>query len=257
MTEMDNKTVYSTVEFETWAHRERLNVPEQYLIEHYLDSRGKTMEAGTAGGKILLALKARGFSRLYGFDFVPNFIEEAKRKDATGSICFEVQDAVSLNYADSSFDQVIYLGRIISFIEDESSRFKALEEAIRVLKPGGIALFSFLCFDARSKSIAYIPYVAYLRLLRMVRGSPTPIQYLPWLKHGGVFNKASLLDSKPHNYWFKLDEIYKLLLEAGFQTIALGSSYQVERGEMATSYEALVKEPIKGMLYFVCKRRVV
>lgn len=254
MSAIDNKTVYSTVEFESWAHKDRLKLTEQYLIENYLDSRGRTLEAGTGGGKILLALKARGFSSLYGFDFVPNFIELAKKKDPTGTIYLEVQDAVSLDYANSLFDQIIYLGQILSFIEEEASRFKALEEAARVLKPGGTALFSFLCFDVRSKDITYIPYLAYLRFLRKMRGSTASIQYLPWLRHNGKFNKASLIDSKPHVYWFKLEEAYKLLLEAGFRTVALGSTLQIERGEMVRRYDSLIKKPMKGMLYFVCTK---
>ena len=101
----DNKTVYSTVEFDSWAKREGLIRSESFLIENYFDSNPiqDTVEAGTAGGRILFDLKRRGFSNLSGFDFVPEFIEQAKKSDSNGKIHFQVMDATRLIYPDGKF----------------------------------------------------------------------------------------------------------------------------------------------------------
>lgn len=250
----DNKQIYSTVEFDAWANGEGLVHTEKYLIQKYLNKDLKTLEAGTGGGRILLEMKALGFDALYGFDYVPEFIERAKQRDSTQSIGLEVQDATCLNYEESCFDQIIYLQQIISSIEDDGDRLKALKEAYRILKSGGTALLSFLSFEARSRSPLYIPYLMYLRLLRKLRGSNRSIQYLPWLKHQDKVNFSALVDIEPYVYWYKLQEIYQLLREVGFEVVAVGSDYQIMQGRMHSSVEALANEQIKGMLAFVCKK---
>ena len=254
MSLIDNKEVFSTVSFRYWASRARLIPDEKFLIENYLDKRVKTVEAGTAGGRILFEMRSLGFTSLYGFDYVPALIEAARKKDSVGSIQFEVQDAISLNYEDASFDQIVYLQQIICLIEDEQARFKALSEAYRILRPGGTALFSFLSFEARRRSAAYMPYLVYLSLLRRLNGSKRAIQYLPWLRLGGKFNWHSLLDSRPYVYWYRLEEIGRLLHEVGFQIVAIGSTHQIKQGLMHNSYQALLNEPIEGMLYVVGKK---
>jgi SAM-dependent methyltransferase len=255
MQSVDNKRIFSTVEFDSWAQRKRLRHEEKFLIETFLDKQGRTLEAGTGGGKILFEMKALGFTSLCGFDYVGELIEQARKKDHTNSIRFEVQDAVSLSYEEGSFDQIVYLQQILCVIEEPESRLKALREAYRILKPGGIALFSFLCFDVRGKGPMYQPYLLYLRLLRKLRRSNRPIQCLPWLKLGGKLNLSALLDSPPHNYWYRLRELDTLFSGVGFQTVAVGSSYQIRQRAMQNSFKELEAEAIQGMLYVVAKKR--
>jgi ubiquinone/menaquinone biosynthesis C-methylase UbiE len=250
---IDNKEIYCTVEFDAWVNRKNLNRAEKYLIKNYLDKKGRTLEAGTAGGKILLAMKELGFDSLTGFDYVPGFIESARRRDTSKTIRFDVADAVSLPYADSSFDQIIYLQQIICCIEDEPSRRNALQEAHRVLEPGGTALFSFLSFEVRRRSPAYMPFLAYLRLFRTVTRSNRTMQYIPWLRHGGRFHRGSLLDAGPCVYWYKLDEIYRALTSVGFTIVSMGSTAQIDEQKMV-SYEELQKGPIRGMIFVVAKK---
>jgi len=66
-----------------------------------LNKNGKTVEAGTAGGRILREMKDLGFQELYGYDYVSEFIEQAKQREASQSISFEVQDATDLTYENS------------------------------------------------------------------------------------------------------------------------------------------------------------
>jgi len=166
MSIINNKEVYRTVEFEAWADKKGLNEDEKYLIVKYLNKNGKTVEAGTAGGRILREMKDLGFQDLYGYDYVPEFIEQAKQRDASQSISFEVQDATDLTYENSGFEQRIYWQQqIVCFIEEEEKRLKAFREAYRILKNGGTALFSFLSFESRIKSL-FVVYLAYLSMLK-------------------------------------------------------------------------------------------
>mgnify|MGYP002776997935 CR=1 FL=1 len=259
-----HQKMYQTIEF-GWAYLSDLSLRETYLIETYLDKTGKTVDAGTGGGRILLSLKTLGFNDLYGFDFVPEFIEVAKQRDASHSIVYDVKDATCLDYQDNFFDQILYLEQIICCIEDDSARFNALKQAHRILKKGGIALFSFLSFDARIRSPMYLPCLVYLSLLRKLCKSQHSIQYLPCLKLGrkagshrqpgsGTFNWLALLDRPPYTYWYKLQEAYQVLRAANFEVVAIGSDYQISQNKMHLLPETLVNQPLQGMLYFVCKK---
>lgn len=133
----DNKQVYSTVEFDSWANRGGLIRSERYLIEKFLEPDHATLEAGTSGGRILLELQGLGFTKLTGYDYVPEFIERARARDSSGKIDYAVMDARRTQYPDNHFEQIIYLQQIISFIETSEGREQSIREAFRILKPGG------------------------------------------------------------------------------------------------------------------------
>jgi SAM-dependent methyltransferase len=253
---IDNKGLFATTEFKLWAERQHLTPAEEFLIRTYLNRTAKTLEAGTGAGRILLEMKALGFKDLHGFDLVHSLIVRAKTKHYSNGISFEVHDATSLGYKTSTFDQVIYLQQVICFIEDAALRLAALKEAYRVLKPGGIALFSFLAFESRIRRIAYIPLLAYLWLIRQLNRTEQSIQYLPWLRRGDTFNWGSLIDARPYVYWYRAREICELLEQAGFQIKALGSDPQIEKGMLRDHCGLSARERgiVRGMLYLVCER---
>ena len=252
----DNKTVYSTVEFDSWAKREGLIRSESFLIENYFDSNPiqDTVEAGTAGGRILFDLKRRGFSNLSGFDFVPEFIEQAKKSDSNGKIHFQVMDATRLTYPDGKFSQAIYLQQIVSFLESEEGRKKAVTEAYRILRPGGTVAFSFLCFESRQSALSYRVFIAWICFLRTLLMKKRSFQLLPWLKLGGSLNWKAFFDIPPYVYWFRVEEAESLLIDAGFRIVALGTDEQIIHKNMFASAASLRDQPKKGMLYFVCKK---
>ena len=252
----DNKTVYSTVEFDSWAKREGLTRSESFLIDNYFDSKPihDTVEAGTAGGRILLDLQRRGFSNLSGFDFVAEFIEQAKRSDSNGNIHFHVMDATQLNYPDGKFSQAIYLQQIVSLIESEVGRKKAVAEAYRILKQGGTVAFSFLCFESRQTALSYRVFIAWICIFRMILLRKRCFQLLPWLKLGGSFNWLAIFDIAPYVYWFRVDEAEQLLIDAGFRIVAVGTDEQISQKNILESAVKLSDQTKKGMLYFICKK---
>lgn len=250
----DNKDVYSTVEFDRWARRADLLSDERFVIERFLQRNLHTLEAGTAGGRILLAMKQMGFTALAGYDFVPGLIAQARQRDTDGVIDFQVQDATDLRYADASFDQILYLQQILCLIEPVEKRALALHEAYRILRPGGTAIFSFLSYEARAANPLYQIVFAYLRLVRLLKGSPRSIQESPWLRLGGRPNVGALLDRGPYVYWFTMREAAAFLRSAGFRLRAIASSHQLDQQRTCESRDALEREPIRGTLYCVCEK---
>jgi SAM-dependent methyltransferase len=249
------KDFYSTVEFVSWADRQGLTHDEKYLIERYLDKKGKTLEAGTGGGRILFEMKNLGFTSLHGYDFVPAFIERARQRDTHHSICFEVYDGTSLGYEDASFDQIVYLQQFICVLDDEAARTKALKEAFRILRVGGAALFSFLSLKTKSAGAVYPAYLGYLYVVRKLRRSDRSIRYFPYNYRGGKLNLPSLLlGTGPYLYRYTLREAYHALRQVGFKITAVGSREQIARGVMYKSVEEMEGKPIRKAIYFVCTK---
>jgi SAM-dependent methyltransferase len=251
---MDVFDIYNTTEVSKWAYLEGLAVEENFLIQSYLDKEGKTLEAGTGGGRILLSMLDMGFKSLHGFDFAPRLIEAAKARDISGSIRFTTQNALELAYADGFFDQVIYPQQILTCFDNTVEHSQVLREAYRILKPKGLALFSFLHIDQRHKRPLASSYLFYLRILRKLRGSNQSIQQLPYLKLNDRFNYRAIFDRGPYAYWFRFEEACELLQANGFNIIAAGSSCQIKDGRMCTPYKRLSEEQTEGGLYMVCTR---
>jgi SAM-dependent methyltransferase len=250
----DHRSVYGTTERRYWATAEGLRPDERTLVDRHLDPAAGTLEAGTGGGRVALELRRLGFDAVTAFDFVPGLIEDAKQRDPSGEINFDVQDATSLGYPDREFDQVVYFAQLISTIDGEADRRAGLNEAARVLRPGGTALFSFLCFEARERRPPYRALLAYLRILRWAGRADRPIQLTPRLKISGRPNPGFLADRGPYVYWFRLDEVERELSSAGLELLAIGTTRQVLADEMHGSAASLREEPLDEMLYAVCRR---
>lgn len=77
---MNNKNIFSTKEYDNWIDRDGLLREEKELIINYLDKSKSTLEAGTASGRILFEMNKLGFTNLTGFDYIPEYIETAKKK---------------------------------------------------------------------------------------------------------------------------------------------------------------------------------
>lgn len=251
---MDNKGFYSTHEFDSWAFRGGLIDAEKFLIENYLDKGQKTVEAGTAGGRILFGMLELGFSDLHGYDFVPEFIEQAKKRDKGNAIRFSVNDATKLIYADDCFEQIVYLQQILSAVGSYAKAEQAANEAYRILKKGGTALFSFCDYENRSKHPLYSMIIQYIKVVRKIRGSEYSIQNLPWFKQSGKPNLSLFLDKEPYNYWFKPREACELLQKAGFTIKGVASQAQIDQDRVSTNIDSFEQAPHNGMLYVICTK---
>jgi len=251
---VDNRRFYEETAFDSWATRSGLTEVETALVSRFLDGRRSTLEAGTGAGRILFGLQERGFGDLHGFDYVPGFIDIARRRDRSGSIELSVQDAVDLDYPDGRFEQAIYLQQILCFIEDPAARSRAMREASRVLRPGGPALFSFLCFESRNRRAPYAAFTQYLRLQRRFRRREVSPQYQPWLMAGAKPNLGALADRAPYVYWYRLDEALDSLAQAGFAVTWAGSTKQIVDPASGRDARQLDRSRLDGMLYVVCRR---
>jgi SAM-dependent methyltransferase len=124
---------------------ERFATLEEYCLS-LLHLKAYETAAELARGKVILDLGcnngygteliARGAARVTGADVSARSIEAAQRR--CPGLDFTLIDGATLPWADASFDAVFSF-QVIEHIEDPSSY---LQEIHRVLKPGGVAMFT-------------------------------------------------------------------------------------------------------------------
>ena len=95
----------------------------------------EVLELATGPG-VLAKRIAPVTKRMLATDYSEGMIAEAKKGACPNNLRFEVADALSLPYADASFDAVIIVNALHLLPEPE----RALREIARVLRPDGILI---------------------------------------------------------------------------------------------------------------------
>lgn len=115
-------------------------VRSQNIIGRYLKAPpAVVLDVGGAAGMYSCWLAKEGY-RVHLVDIVPLHIEQARQASASQPdaplASISLGDACDLEFEDAFADAVLLLGPLYHLLEQED-RFLALEEAYRVLKPGG------------------------------------------------------------------------------------------------------------------------
>lgn len=206
-----NKDLYSEDLFEIWSKKKGLIPLEAYFLNKYLlNKKGKTIEAGTGGGRIIFEIEKQGFSDLKAFDYVEKMVSFCNKEKLRlkSSIKFKIADATNLkNYKTNTFDYLIYFQQVLCFINKDKLPL-ALKEAHRIGNEKSIYLFSFLNWDSKF----YNPILSMLvNLFRIIRAEKVNKYQLPWLNINGKFNWKFLNKNQPQNMWYKEKDITKIL----------------------------------------------
>jgi ubiquinone/menaquinone biosynthesis C-methylase UbiE len=118
-----------------------LNAGEELVFKHMFEAApsGSTLDIGVGAGRTtgLLSRNGCGYT---GVDYTPEMIATARL--AHPDKHFEVMDARDLSaFADASFDRAVFSYNGIDSV-DGNGRLAVLREVYRVLKPGGVFVFS-------------------------------------------------------------------------------------------------------------------
>ena len=235
-----NKDLYSDQLFSVWSSKEDLLPIEKYFLEKYLvNKKGKVVEAGTGGGRIIFEIEKLGFSNLEAFDYVDKMISfcNIKKERLNSSINFKTADATQLTeYDTNNFDYLIYLQQVLCFVDKENLP-QALKEAHRIGKQDSIYIYSFLNWNSKF----YNPILSIMvNFFRILRGEKTNKYELPWLILNEKINWRFLNKNQPQNIWFKKNSILDILKKNGFSLIEVKS--QVDSSDKM------------GHLHIACKK---
>jgi SAM-dependent methyltransferase len=109
--------------------------PNDYLID-----------VGCGAGRLARPLAGYLTGRYLGIDLVPALVRHARRIAGRADWRFEVVDHIGIPEAEGQADMVCFFSVLTHLTHEQSYWY--LEEAARVLKPGGRIVFSFLEFGA-------------------------------------------------------------------------------------------------------------
>jgi ubiquinone/menaquinone biosynthesis methyltransferase len=139
----------------------------------------QALDLATGTGDIAFAVRARG-ARVVGLDVTRRMIELARAKvgDHAGAPAFLVGDMLALPFGGAAFD-IVTTGYGLRNVPDLQV---AIDEILRVLKPGGQALS--LDFNRPSNRLVRAVYLAYLRVIGGALGwilhrDPDTYRYIP------------------------------------------------------------------------------
>lgn len=150
---------------------------QEIVLRHLPQPPAVVLDVGGAAGAYALWLAARGYE-VHLVDPVPLHVEQASQASAASDhplASASIGDARALAREDASADAVLLLGPLYHLVE-RADRLRALREAGRVLRPGGlvfaaaISRFASLVDNLANAKGGGLPHVlAEPDVLRMVR----------------------------------------------------------------------------------------
>ena len=117
----------------------------ELLIQEGLRKDGYLIDVGCGSGRLAHPLSDYLTGRYLGIDIVPEMVRYARRLVRRSYWRFEVAAGLSIPEKDHTADMVCFFSVFTHLLPEQS--FVYLQEAVRLLKPGGKIVFSFLEFE--------------------------------------------------------------------------------------------------------------
>jgi ubiquinone/menaquinone biosynthesis C-methylase UbiE len=124
---------------------EMMGAIECDIVKHFgLASTGYLIDVGCGSGRLAKPLSAYLKGRYLGIDIVPELVDYARQVTARPDWRFAAVDHIGIPEQDGQADMVCFFSVLTHLLHEQGYWY--LEEARRVLKPGGRIVFSFLEF---------------------------------------------------------------------------------------------------------------
>jgi len=118
---------------------------EVALVRRFgLAPEGYLIDVGCGSGRLAKPLSTSHTGRYLGIDVVAALVAHARRTVGRPDWRFEAIDHIGIPEGDGQADMVCFFSVLTHLLHEQSYWY--LEEAKRVLKPGGVIVFSFLEF---------------------------------------------------------------------------------------------------------------
>lgn len=117
---------------------------EKNLIEKYFSKQDRILDLGCGTGRTTIPLFQLGYTGIIGLDIAESMIQRAQdlARSVEAEVSFVTGNACDLRYPDHSFDSALFSYNGIMQIPGRQNRKKALSEIQRVLRPGGVFIFT-------------------------------------------------------------------------------------------------------------------
>lgn len=189
------------------------------------------LDIGCGEGANTRRLAERG-ARMWGVDIAPTFIARAREVEATPPIVYSVGSAVALPFESGRFDFAVAFMSLMDVGEPEV----AIQEAYRVLRPGGFLQFSIThpCFGTPHR-----------KLLRRADGEAYAVEIGRYYDRADGEIERWIFGSAPEEVKaglpkFEIPRFYRTLSE--WMNFLLEAGFTLERLEEPRVSEAVARE---------------
>lgn len=202
-----------------------LRTGEAYVFDRFLHSGERLLDVGCGTGRTSFLLAGR-FGRIDAYDIVPEVIAVARQRNRElgTDVNFFVADATNMPVPSTTYDAVLFAYNGIEGILDKQGQLRALGEVFRVLRPGGVFVFTTKsCFNFTYLRRYYAPrLLARIGIGKHDGGNPLEAA----ISQGGQtmrLNTTNPLIMKSH------------LRRAGFELLYFNSEIALGRGQTQPS----------------------
>jgi len=117
---------------------------EEIVFRKVFQPEDRILDLGCGTGRIAIGLAELGYRHVLGIDQARNMVREARRinKVLELTASFQTGDATRLKFEDQLFDGAIFGFNGLMQIPGKDNRRQALREIHRVLRPGGLLVFT-------------------------------------------------------------------------------------------------------------------
>lgn len=232
-------------------NRPHLFVEKPAMMEKLGDIKGKSvLTIGCGSGEECVAILEKQPKSITGVDIAENLIEIAKK--TVKNVEFLVMDVEEMKFEDQSFD-LVYCSLMMDYFE---SWEKVLKEVYRVLRPGGIFLFSGLhpvkwsaesIKDKDGKST-----ISWMGFEREPKTGTAKIHgdYLGTILHEEVWNNGMEI-----SYFTKpISLMFKEIRSVGFNVIDISEPKAIESAKKHDESYWQIKQRIPDFVVFECQK---
>jgi len=137
----NNLQIYNSTEIAAhYAGLSQITPCEHLLFQKYVPNGAVVLDLGVGGGRTTPYLSTRSSAYL-GLDYAPEMVRICRAKFP--NLQFKVGDASELSeIASHSFDAVVAAFNVLDYVIGADKRQSCWRECYRVLKPGGVLIFS-------------------------------------------------------------------------------------------------------------------
>lgn len=197
---------------------------EAALCKQHFPPGAQVLDIGCGAGRTTVPLAQMGH-RVVGIDLSPAMIQRARAISAGMGIRYEVMDATDLRFPDGSFDAALFSYNGIELLKGREGKRQAIREAHRVLRPGGVFVFT------THSLLALNPYAwfrarNFLRfcLARLLR-RPIPEQEIGEAYYTGEGLEVYYMQILTPGFY------KRALRNAGFDLVYYNSRHRIEAGK--------------------------
>ena len=168
----------------------------ELLIQYGLQPQHAVIDVGCGPGRLAKPLAEYLIGNYLGTDVVPELVEHARQLANRPDWRFEVTNGLMIPEQDAQADLVCFFSVFTHLLHEQS--FVYLQEAKRVLKPGGKIIFSFLEFAIFSHWAVFESNLRDLGIDKPLNMFMSRDAITAWAYHLGLTIEAVCDGDKPH-----------------------------------------------------------